>query len=393
MLVIRKRAIFIGVAILVATIVALVGLLHYGEFEIGVASRSYTRDVYIDDEFHYSKLEYNVEQKGNPLVNSLLSGRETRGEKRGYTNRKRDSTHRKRDSPLLVLILSTIAGSSAYGPKRNFGDFYDTISSIISPEYSISLAFLVTSEREFKKIDKTIKKRLLASQSVSKVTILRAPLLEEDIQIDKENRHADQLQRQRRRIIAKSRNFLLSHSLDLNQYSLFVDSDIENIENSNQFLSTLISSKLDIVVPRIIKGSDQDYDKNSWRGERTKPTKDQLDLMNKNLWDQASYVPRDILENMFHFTDYLENEVEYNLHKDELQYLVELDSVGGGVLFAKSIIYKQGAMFPTSYIVGTSWDRLEGYDGIETEGLCYLAKPLGYRCWGMPNLVAYHSDR
>jgi hypothetical protein len=26
----------------------------------------------------------------------------------------------------------------------------------------------------------------------------------------------------------------------------------------------------------------------------------------------------------------------------------------------------------------------EGYDGIETEGICFTAKTLGYKCWGMP---------
>ena len=33
------------------------------------------------------------------------------------------------------------------------------------------------------------------------------------------------------------------------------------------------------------------------------------------------------------------------------------------------------------------------YDGIESEGLCYLAKTLGFKCWAMPQLLARHSKR
>lgn len=374
MLIYRKRTIVVAIGVLLTTFLGLAGVVHYGDFRIAVGSRSFTRDVYIDDEFNYTKIVYEVDQKGSPLVNTLLGEKE------------------KRATLPLVLILSSIAGSSAYGSKRHFDDLYDTIASIILPEYTISLAFLVRSEREFNRVDDTIRNRLLETPAVAKVTLLQSSMLEEDSTISQKSRHADKVQRRRRRNIAKSRNFLLSNSLDVNQYSLFLDSDIENVGEAKQFLPTLISSKLDIIVPRIIKGEDQDYDKNSWRGERTKPSETQFELMDNNQWDEARYVPKDG-ENMYHFTNYLESEDEYNLQKDNPAYLVELDSVGGGVLFAKSVIYKQGAMFPTSYIVGTSWDRSEGYDGIETEGLCYMAKPLGYKCWGMPNLVAYHADR
>ena len=142
-------------------------------------------------------------------------------------------------------------------------------------------------------------------------------------------------------------------------------------------------------MPRIRRGDLSDYDRNSWRGKRTKPTLEQLQLMDENKWDQFDYVPRDIELEMFHFFN-LDNKDELTIDQQKLSYMVELDSVGGAVLFFKSYIFKQGAIFPTSYIIGTTWDRLEGYDGIETEGICYLAKPLGYRCWGMPNLVAHH---
>ena len=101
--------------------------------------------------------------------------------------------------------------------------------------------------------------------------------------------------------------------------------------------------------------------------------------MDNNQWDQWDYVPRDVQNNMYHFQTYIDNkDNEFELHKDDPDYIIPLDSVGGAVLFMKSIVIKQGVIFPTSLIVGTTWDRQEGYDGIETEGVCYLAKPLGF---------------
>ncbi len=30
--------------------------------------------------------------------------------------------------------------------------------------------------------------------------------------------------------------------------------------------------------------------------------------------------------------------------------------------------------------------------GIETEGICYTARFLCYKCWGMPNEIVIHDD-
>lgn len=118
-------------------------------------------------------------------------------------------------------------------------------------------------------------------------------------------------------------------------------------------------------------------------------------MMDEGRWDEwdHSFMPQDVKPQMWHFGDFLLNkDGERDGHEDDIHYHVPLDSVGGAVLFAKSIIYKQGVVFPASYIIGTEWGREEGYDGIETEGVCYLARPLGYKCWAYPNIVAHHSN-
>ncbi|GMF47502.1 unnamed protein product [Phytophthora fragariaefolia] len=68
---------------------------------------------------------------------------------------------------------------------------------------------------------------------------------------------------------------------------------------------------------------------------------------------------------------------------------VPLDSVGGTMLYVKAEVHRQGVLFPVHHLIGSEWGN-EGYDGIETEGLCYVAHFLGLKCWGMPNTLIYH---
>ncbi|GMF14078.1 unnamed protein product [Phytophthora lilii] len=81
-----------------------------------------------------------------------------------------------------------------------------------------------------------------------------------------------------------------------------------------------------------------------------------------------------------------------NLHKlgGELNDFVPLDSVGGTMLYVRADVHRQGVVFPMHYIIGSEWDE-EGYDGIETEGLCYTAHFLGFKCWGLPNDAIFHA--
>lgn len=298
-----------------------------------------------------------------------------------------------------ILIMSVIGNSSPYGRDRNFEQFLKTILSIVEDQsdYIISLSLLCNNPDEFNNIQKYFENELennleLFSTLFESIIIVSAPFLDENSGFNRNERHRDSIQRLRRRLIAKSRNFLLLHSLNNQQYILTIDSDMIRFDNPEKFISRFINSKKDIVVPRIERPGLKDYDKNSWRGERTKPNQEQLDKMDNNQWDQWDYVPRDVQNNMYHFQTYIDNkDNEFELHKDDPDYIIPLDSVGGAVLFMKSIVIKQGVIFPTSLIVGTTWDRQEGYDGIETEGVCYLVKPLGFSCWGMPNIVAHHT--
>ncbi|CAK7891011.1 hypothetical protein CAAN1_01S03202 [[Candida] anglica] len=319
-----------------------------------------------------------------------------------------------------VLVISSVVNEEAYGKDRTFDDFFGSIIEQEFPKNSMSLAFLFGTADEYLKAQTYFKKYFKPLNTISdhdksqatvlqkfvrRVTLINAPFIDDDFSVDRADRHLDNFQRLRRRTIARSRNFVLFNSLQDERYTLFIDSDIVKFE-SKEMLKIFIESKKDIIVPRVQKGGDLDYDKNSWVGERTKPNAEELAILDKNDWDHFTYVPRDVDANMKHLFQ-LYNEGRENEYKKQGKdknsaesdqkikldpaYSVQIDSVGGAVLFSRSLIYRQGIAFPPTYIIGTTWDRLEGYDGIETEGLCYLAKPLGYKCWAMPNLVAQHD--
>ncbi|KAI3403092.2 hypothetical protein KGF56_004152 [Candida oxycetoniae] len=325
----------------------------------------YTKEEYNDEAFEYEKLIMRLRNSG----------------KLGQ-NKKRS-----------VLVLSSIGKDQPYGEGRTLEQFFLTIFTLVEnqPKYDFSLGLLNNFPNEVEKIKHYItKNEEKMSKYFNKITVSSAPHLEDAGGISRESRHDDSKQRLRRRLIARSRNFLMSESLENEQYILFMDSDIVSFDKQEMFIDVMVKSEKDIIVPRIRKRFGlTDYDRNSWRGKRTKPTQEQLDIMDSNQWDKFDYVPKDVPGEIFHFF-HLDNTENEELKK--LDHFEPLDSVGGAVLFFKSIIYRQGVIFPTSYIVGTTWDRLEGYDGIETEGICYLAKPLGYECWGMPNLSAYHIE-
>lgn len=297
-----------------------------------------------------------------------------------------------------LLILSSVGSNQSYGKGREIKDLLETIHSFKFDFHQANLGLLIGDAREYEVVKDFFSSRYyndLAQDPINhfhKVTLLKAPFIEESFnKIDRNDRHNDNLQRLRRRTIARGRNFVLNNCLDVEKYTLFIDSDIVKIHNPDM-IQRFIASRRDIVVPRIKRGGNPDYDKNSWRGQRTTPNEKQLEQMDKNEWDHWDYVPRDVDGAMYHFQTFVdETRTEKNELQSSLDYNFELDSVGGAILFAKSIIYSQGIQFPPNYIIGTTWDRLEGYDGIETEGLCYTAKSCGYSCYGFPNLLAEHS--
>lgn len=289
-----------------------------------------------------------------------------------------------------LLITSTVSSSNSYGKNRSFKDLFEVIDSIKYSKKEISLSFSFKEEEEFIKLYKFFDEYYSGNHSVqySVVTLLISPFIEMQSSLNRADRHGNSVQRSRRRTIAKSRNFILNHSLRDETYTLSFDCDITKV-NEN-IANWFIASGKDIIVPRIASPHTNDYDRNSWVGERAKPSAEEFSKLDKSVKKEGDfiYVPHD--KAIKHLVNLIDKEIEENSNEAS-KYLVELDSVGGAVLFIKSEILQQGAQFPPFYIIGSEWSRFEGYDGIETEGLCYLLRTIGYSCWAMPMVVARHA--
>lgn len=295
--------------------------------------------------------------------------------------------HVDRGNDDTVLFLVSVGNEKSFGGHRTIKDLIDVITSFDYPQYMMSVGILCGSQ---KVLDDATEFFDELKEDELKFRFKKVTLLQESFMGESFGRHddRDEVQRERRRMIARSRNFVLFHSLDNERYTVFIDADISRIDHHNM-LKLFIKLDLDIINPRIVKGGDGNYDRNAWTGIRTRPSKEQVDLMRLGKWSEANWTPGN--DKIRHLSDMIPlAEVAKDAPERELDYAVELDSVGGAILFAKAIVYKQGVNFPPMYAVGTDWDLLEGYDGIETEGTCYIAKTLGYKCWAMPNLIGQH---
>jgi hypothetical protein len=233
---------------------------------------------------------------------------------------------------------------------------------------NINIGILASDQQEFDAITEYVDQLPETEDSFSQIHVL---LREKDVGISRDDRKGDEVQRERRRLIARLRNYLLYSTLREEEYVLWIDSDM--IQIPNNLLKDMIQSGKDIITTATTLGPDGGfYDLNAWVGERITPNEEEQKVIEQG----GIFVPR---PKSVLFTHQLEGEFS------------PLDAVGGTVLFVRSEVHREGVAFTTNYVIGAGWKH-EGYDGIESEGLCYVAGFLGYKCWGMPHAIAVHSD-
>lgn len=160
------------------------------------------------------------------------------------------------------------------------------------------------------------------------------------------------IQLERRTILARSRNHLLFHALDDEDWVLWLDVDV--CEFPPDLIERLLATGRDIVQPHcVLDYGGPTFDQNGWR-------------------DRG------------------------RLHLDDLRdegEFVELDAVGGTVLFIRADIHRDGLIFPpVPYGTGTPRAREERGE-LETEGLGLMAHDMGHVPWGMPGFEVLHRRR
>jgi peptide chain release factor subunit 1 len=166
------------------------------------------------------------------------------------------------------------------------------------------------------------------------------------------HRGAAPIQIERRTVLAKSRNHLLFHALDDEDWVLWLDVDV--IAYPSDLIERLLATGKNIVQPHcVLEYGGPTFDCNGWR-------------------DRG------------------------RLHLDDLREegeLVELDAVGGTVLLVQADLHRDGLVFPP-FLYGRENPRIREERGeLETEGLGIMARDMGQVCWGMPHLEVIHDRK
>ncbi|KAI1378960.1 glycosyltransferase family 62 protein [Hypoxylon crocopeplum] len=272
-----------------------------------------------------------------------------------------------------VLVLALSRDSTSWSrdfrsTRRTVYDFLDLIVSTDLDLTRVSLGMMTASLEEFE----------AAKRAVAPLPFARVALFYREgdgggaaAQIPYEDRHRNDVQRKRRGLIASARNYLMARSLQDEAHVVWVDADI--VEFSKGIVQTMIghAEKRDdvgIITALCKQTITFNYDKNAWSVNRDVP------LIMSPVGDGDLEAAADKL-------------VETRTYVDELikgskdEDIVPLDSVGGTILYIKASLVRQGVNFPTSYVVGTTWSH-EGWVGIESEGICYVASYLdGSKCF------------
>jgi hypothetical protein len=167
------------------------------------------------------------------------------------------------------------------------------------------------------------------------------------------------IQIERRAVLARSRNLLLSNALRDESWVLWLDVDV--IHYPPNIVETMLGTGKSIVHPHCIqnKQSRPTFDLNAWR--------DKGNLRMQDLREEGDLVP--------------------------------LDAVGGTMLLIQADLHREGLIFPPFLYGGRNplaRDRhpctSSEVGEIETEGLGLMAADMGHQCWGMPNLEIIHSN-
>ncbi|KAJ6263698.1 hypothetical protein Dda_2267 [Drechslerella dactyloides] len=121
-----------------------------------------------------------------------------------------------------------------------------------------------------------------------------------------------------------------------------------------------------------------DYDRNAWAGFGYRPTNRELNAIH-----EGRRFP-----GMRHWAKALSQLIQ-DTRDDQL---VRLDAVGGTALYIRAELLREGLAFSVYSVSGTQWGH-DGEDGVETEGLCFIAQRMGYACYTLGGQWrTMHSD-
>ncbi|KAI0467438.1 Anp1-domain-containing protein [Xylaria cf. heliscus] len=283
---------------------------------------------------------------------------------------------------MLVLAQDADSWSKDYvSTRRNIYDFLDLLVSTNLDFTKVTLALMTSSREEY---DKAVK-------ATERFPFARVALYfreEQGPKIAYADRHKPHVQHQRRARIASLRNYLMLRALRDEEHLVWVDPDI--VEISPGIVQTMMKHAgkhrgVGIMTALCTQTRAHNYDKSAWAFRRepvdepadtaaghgnattTTTTAAKLDIMGPVADDQLGAAVKQLGERRIYVNELIEN-----THDNDL---LHVDSVGATILYIRAHLVRQGITFPPSNVVGTTWSH-EGWAGIESEGICFLASQL-----------------
>ncbi len=251
-----------------------------------------------------------------------------------------------------VLILTPVKNAA-----RNIDKHFELLKRLSYPHDRISLGFLdgdsTDGTFELLKAKASLMQEEFASISLSQRNFGFNP---------PGPRWAPEIQRQRRDILARSRNLLLFSALRDQDWVLWIDSDM--IDYPTDLIQQLLAAKKSILTPHTVLPNGKSYDLNTFILDYPTGTPEKPEYLVGDIFLSPVGAGRHYLDS----------------HKHES--LIQVDGVGGTILLVEADLHRQGLIFPAY--------SHRGY--IETEGLAMMAKDMGVTSWAMPQLYATHAN-
>lgn len=249
----------------------------------------------------------------------------------------------------MVVVLTPVKDAAHHAES-----YVDRILRLEHPRDQLSVAVLASDS-----VDGTVEAFDAAFERLREVGI-SASVFERDFGYrlpEGVPRWEPSVQLDRRRVLAKSRNHLLSRGLGDADWALWLDVDV--IDFPSDVIGRMIEVDGDIVHPKCVRASDGEvFDLNAWT--------------DRGRW---------------HLDDYAG------------LGLVELHAVGGTMLLVRADCHRDGLVWP-AYLHGVTNPRIRNdpeqvgrheIGEIETEGLAIMADDMGLVCVGMPDLTIVHE--
>jgi glycosyltransferase involved in cell wall biosynthesis len=252
-----------------------------------------------------------------------------------------------------VLILCPVMNMARFLPR-----FWENLQLLEYPRDLVSIAFLESDSLD--DTPRLIQEKLPALRN----DFRRVDLFRRNFSYPLFGSYLDPaFLKFRKSTLARIRNYLLSKALMDEDWVLWADVRIASWPED--LIEQLLALSKEIVAPNCLTlGNKQPFDLDTFR---LQPGADQLDWSPYEV-EGILFPPKDF--GRFYLNDLR----SFNS--------VTLDSVGGSLLLVRADLHREGLIFPP----------IPYKQNIEAGGLAALARDMGYRCWGLPNLEIFHPS-